>query len=120
MILRIDRTAKTAELYADYQLRVPLALIDGLCVKATLRLRGMEVLQQSEPLLSHSGRISLRIQDAQLWWPKGYGEPVLYDAEVQILDTTGQVLASRVSRSATARKSRRLRSRAAFASSSTE
>jgi beta-mannosidase len=98
MILRIDRTAKTAELYADYQLRVPLALIDGLCVKATLRLRGMEVLQQSEPLLSHSGRISLRIQDAQLWWPKGYGEPVLYDAEVQILDTTGQVLASRVSR----------------------
>ena len=98
MTLRIDRTAKTAELCADYQIRVPFARIDGLRVKATLRFGGKEVLQQSEALLSHSGRISLRIPDAQLWWPKGYGEPALYEAGVQILDAAGQVLASRVAR----------------------
>jgi beta-mannosidase len=98
MTLRVDRAAKTAELCADYQLRIPFALIDGLRVRVTLGFRGREVLRQSEPLLSHSGRISLRVQDAQLWWPKGYGEPALYDADVQVLDPAGRVLASRVSR----------------------
>ena len=98
MTLRVDRAAKTADLYADYQLRVPFALIDGLHMKVTLRFRGREVLQRSEPLLSHSGRISLRVHDAQLWWPKGYGEPALYDADVQVLDAAGRVLATRASR----------------------
>jgi beta-mannosidase len=98
MTLRIDRAAKTAELYADYQIRAPFALIDGLRVKVALGFRGKEILRQSEPLLSFSGRISLRVPDARLWWPRGYGEPALYDADVQILDAAGQVLASRVSR----------------------
>jgi beta-mannosidase len=98
MTLRVDRAAGTADLCADYQLRVPFAMIDGLRVKATLRLKGREVLQQTEPLLSHSGRIALRVQDARLWWPRGYGDPALYDAEVQVLDPAGRVLASRASR----------------------
>jgi len=94
MTVRIDRAAKSAELYADYQLRIPFAMIDGLRVKTTLKLRGRELLTQSDPLLSHAGRISLRVNEPQLWWPKGYGDPVLYDAELQILDASGRVLAS--------------------------
>jgi len=98
MTLRVDRAARTAEVCADYQLRVPFALIDGLRVRATLKLNAREILQRSEPLLSHSGRILLRIEDAQPWWPKGYGEPVLYDGEVQVVDGDGHVLASRAAR----------------------
>jgi len=98
MTTRIDRAAKTAEVYADYQLRVPFAAIDGLRLKTTLKLRGREVLQQGEPLLSYAGRIALKVTEAQFWWPKGYGEPVLYDAELQVLDATGRVLASKSTR----------------------
>ena len=98
MTLRVDRAAKSAELCADYELRVPFAMIDGLRVRCTLGLNGREVLRRSEPLLSHAGRILLKVDDARLWWPRGYGEPVLYDGELQVLDASGRVLASRASR----------------------
>jgi beta-mannosidase len=98
MTTRIDRAAKSAAIYADFQLRVPFALIDGLRVKTALRFRGREVLQRSDPLLSYSGRIPLQVDDAQLWWPRGYGEPAPYEAEMQIVDAAGQVLASKTSR----------------------
>jgi len=98
MTVRIDRAERSADVYADFQLRLPVAMIDGLKVRASLRRNGREVLERYEPLLSHSGRIALRVAGADFWWPRGYGEACLYDAELQIIDTAGRVLASRNSR----------------------
>lgn len=98
MTTRIDRREKSADLYADFQLKVPFAMIDDLKVRASLQRRGREVLQRDEPLLSHSGRIALRVGSADFWWPRGYGEASLYDAGLQIIDAAGRVLASRNSR----------------------
>ena len=86
MTARINRTEKSADVYADFQLKVPFAMIDGLKVRASLRRHGREVVQRGEPLLSHSGRIALRVGGAEFWWPRGYGETALYDAGLQMID----------------------------------
>ncbi|WIB64086.1 glycoside hydrolase family 2 protein [Curtobacterium sp. MCBD17_040] len=36
--------------------------------------------------------VTVRIPDARLWWPRGYGEQALYDVEVQVQTTDGEVL----------------------------
>lgn len=98
MTVRVDRAEKSADLYADFQLRVPFSMIDGLRVRASLRRNGREVLERVDPLLSYSGRVALRVEGADLWWPRGYGAASLYDAELQVVDAAGRVLASRTAR----------------------
>ena len=98
MTLRVDRAGRSADVYADFQLRVPFAMIDGLRVRASLTRNGRLVSERTEPLLSHAGRIALHVDGADLWWPRGCGEAALYDAGLQVVDGAGRVLASRASR----------------------
>lgn len=98
MTARIDRPAKSAEVLVDYQLRVPFAQIDGLRVRCTLSRNGKLAQERIEPLLSYSGRLALAVTAADFWWPRGYGEPALYEAKMQILDPAGRVLAANTAR----------------------
>ena len=40
----------------------------------------------------NTGKTVFKIPNAKLWWPKPYGEPNLYDAEVELLNPDGSVL----------------------------
>jgi beta-mannosidase len=42
--------------------------------------------------------VTVRIPEAELWWPRGYGEQPLYDVEVQLQTVDGDVLDRRVFR----------------------
>jgi beta-mannosidase len=42
--------------------------------------------------------VTVRIPDAKLWWPRGYGEQPLYDVEVQLQTVDGDVLDRHVCR----------------------
>ena len=88
----IDKANKTADLYADFQLKAPLAKFDDLTTVFTLFKDGKETVRQSAPLLSYAGRHHVRVPNAELWWPRGYGEPALYDATVRILDGDGNIV----------------------------
>lgn len=37
----------------------------------------------------------IRIKDAKLWWPRGYGESPLYSLEVRLLSPDGKILDSK-------------------------
>ncbi|MAO81941.1 MAG: beta-mannosidase [Nocardioides sp.] len=41
---------------------------------------------RSVPVLAGVASVDLPIPDAHLWWPRGYGEPALYDALVTLRD----------------------------------
>ena len=43
-------------------------------------------------LNDHCGRHRLSLDNIEFWWPRGYGEPVLYEATVRILDEKKTVL----------------------------
>ena len=36
----------------------------------------------------------MEIKNADLWWPRGYGEPALYDAKVELVDSDGTILST--------------------------
>ncbi|TVQ23190.1 MAG: hypothetical protein EA382_10635 [Spirochaetaceae bacterium] len=56
---------------------------------------GRVVHELEFPVNFVAGRFTTRVprSDVELWWPRGYGEPVLYDAEVELL--VGDGVASR-------------------------
>ncbi|MBQ4528186.1 MAG: glycoside hydrolase family 2 [Clostridia bacterium] len=60
-----------------------------IIIKGSCKGRSFE----TESLLqTHGGRIELCIENALLWWPKGYGEANLYDVKAQIV-CDGKVVA---------------------------
>jgi len=90
----LDHNNKSADLYADFQVIAPVAEIKNLNTVFVLRREGKEVVRQTAPLLSYAGRHHVHVNNAELWWPRGYGEPALYQAEFNIADQQGNVLAS--------------------------
>lgn len=51
------------------------------------------ILKDEKKVTDAEGRLSINhidqnvsVQKARLWWPKGYGKPILYDAQIQVCD----------------------------------
>lgn len=66
--------------------------IDGLSVRGRLACEGSPAVEFTAPVSSVQGRNVLRIDEARLWWPRGHGEPMLYDATLELIDADGTVL----------------------------
>lgn len=92
----LDHANNTADLYADFQVNVPLSMMDELSTVCTLRKDGKEVARVNSALLSYAGRQHVRVNNAELWWPRGYGEPNLYEAEFAVVDKEGNTLCSKI------------------------
>jgi beta-mannosidase len=59
-----------------------------------LKRNGKEVFRQTERVITFASRFRFTIHNADLWWPRGYGEPALYEGELTIVDEKGNILAS--------------------------
>ncbi|MEU0695716.1 glycoside hydrolase family 2 protein [Streptomyces niveus] len=85
----------------------PLVTVDGPTGRAELRVdvertaTGGGVLTvrarvgdhtASADFDGHGTTLTVEVPDAALWWPRGYGEQPLYEAELELLDATGAVL----------------------------
>ncbi|MDR1667298.1 MAG: glycoside hydrolase family 2 [Bacteroidales bacterium] len=93
MTTQIDTAARTASGHVDVQVKMPFNCLDKLNVAVSLSYKGKKVYQIKGTMLSHASPIPFAVtKDAELWWPRGYGEPSLYDAEVQLVDENGKVL----------------------------
>ncbi len=46
---------------------------------------GESAFETSQRLWHTAGKLYLHLEDAKLWWPKGYGEQPLYDVEVILI-----------------------------------
>jgi len=67
-------------------------------LEVSLRREGETAAQWSAAVAVPSGRQELDIEQAALWWPRGYGERPLYEATVTLLDQAGRVIDRRVER----------------------
>jgi len=92
--LNVDEKANTARMIVDYNIALPVALQDGKLV-SDLRLtyQGKEVYSASAKVCSNARRFHINLQDVHLWWPRGYGDAALYDAEMTLKDAaTGEII----------------------------
>ncbi len=66
-------------------------------VRAVLSRSGATVLEQKLPVISRDGAFSavgvLKVENPELWWPRGYGRQPLYDLEF-ILSSEGRKVQS--------------------------
>jgi beta-mannosidase len=89
MTVNADAERKTAELELFYETDIGDNPVSAYSVSVTGKCRGenshTSEFSQSARLWFPSGKLRFKINDAELWWPKGYGKPNLYDIEVKLL-----------------------------------
>lgn len=90
---RIDPDSGDARVYLDYTLSLPSDFVTG-SLKASWRisLDGQTAAEGETIPDAHAGRIQIPVPDAQLWWPRGYGEHPLYDVCFCLTDADGKQL----------------------------
>ncbi len=90
MTSRVSAEDRTAELILFYEADVKGDDISEY--RVTLRGRcGDSVFEASDRLWYTAGKLFIHLEDAKLWWPKGYGEQPLYDVEV-IIARNGELI----------------------------
>ena len=87
-----DVPNKKAKLMLDWQLSTNYPTIDGITMEVTLEKGGKMVFTNSYPLFNHCSRQRIMLENVDFWWPKGYGNPDLYDATVRLVDDKKNVL----------------------------
>ena len=80
--------------FVDVQVKYPASKIDKVKLQIKLEKDGKTVYEMERILPTFAWRTEFKIEKAELWWPKGYGKPALYDGTVNIIDEDGTVLAT--------------------------
>lgn len=92
MTNKVDVTKKTAEMLLDWQFSTDYPVIEGLTMEVSLKKNSKTVYEKAFPLFNHCSRQKIDLDNVDFWWPRGYGDPVLYDATVRLVDTKGNLL----------------------------
>ena len=90
--LGVDPVARKARVLVDWDFTTEHADLDGLRVEISLTRDGRTVHRSEGPAVGTHGRATLSLRDVELWWPRGYGEPALYDARLALQDESGREL----------------------------
>lgn len=93
MTANVNVEGRTAEIYADTQFEMPVDRYDRTNVVWTLSRNGKVVSKTSQPCVFHALRQKINLTGVDFWWPRGYGEPALYDAKCELVAEDGTVLA---------------------------
>jgi len=88
----VDAAKKKAQLILDWQFSTNYPTIDGLTMEVSLKHGSKIIYENSYPLYTYCSREKISLDNADFWWPRGYGDPVLYDAIVRIVDDKNNVL----------------------------
>lgn len=88
-----DANTRRAAMYVETQVAMPFEQFGRVKARYTLSRNGKEVYTATEPVMMPAMRRTIEIENADLWWPRGYGEAALYDAKLELVDEAGTVLA---------------------------
>ncbi len=80
--------------FVDVQVKYPASKIDKVKLRVKLEKDGRTAYEMERILPTFAWRTEFTLDKADLWWPRGYGDPALYDGTVSIIDEDGAVLAS--------------------------
>jgi beta-mannosidase len=88
----VDVPGRKAQLILDWELSTNYPTIDGMRMEVSIKKGAQTIYLNSFPLYTHCSRHELFLDNIDFWWPRGYGDPVLYDAQVRLLDDKQNVL----------------------------
>lgn len=82
-----------ARILCTYRAHTDVPYYEGLALRIEGWLHGERAFSLEQPMRFVSGRCEFEIENPQLWWPAGYGEPALYQVTLTML-RAGRALAS--------------------------
>ena len=88
----VDIAKKRAQLILDWDFATDFPTIDGLTMEVTLKRDSKICFENSYPLYTNCSHQRISLEQADFWWPRGYGKPSLYEATIRIVDQKGHVL----------------------------
>lgn len=94
LVADIDTATKSARIFTDVQLALPFEKFDQLKAKFTITRNGKIVHEKTTTVLSFALREIAELSNVDFWWPKGYGDPALYDAQVDLIDANNKIVAT--------------------------
>lgn len=87
-----DKEKREVSAYLYLQARLHFDAFDKLDAVIDIRRNDKTVMHSVHQVRKAAFYVPFRIEDADLWWPRGYGEPALYEASVSLKDrATGEV-----------------------------
>ena len=93
--LATDPASGAASALLHWDFITDRANVDGLRMRITLARQGKIAHQSEQPVMGTHGHLRLDLTGVDLWWPRGYGAPTLYEATLELLDETGAVIDAR-------------------------
>ncbi len=94
---KVDVKNKTADLYLDWQFSTDRLNVDDLTMKISLSRNNIVAYEKSIKVYTTVGRERIwDLKDVDFWWTRGLGEPALYEAKLQLIDSTGKVLCENI------------------------
>lgn len=90
----INVDAKRASVAVEFKIQTPFRGLGKLKARSTLSRNGEIVSQREITVESYAESTSHNLDSVAFWWPRGMGEPALYDAKVEIVSPEGAVLAA--------------------------
>ena len=93
IVERVDAKAKTADVRVQCQVIAPLRRLHEARLRVALSRGGKVVSECEHPYRYAQTCDDLKVKDAELWWPRSAGAPVLYDAVAELTDADGRILA---------------------------
>ena len=88
----VDTATRNVRLFVDFQTKLPFDQFDKARVRFTLSREGKQVYQGERILFTHAGRQIIELQNADLWWPRGYGDAALYEARAELVASDGEIV----------------------------
>ncbi|MDW8319721.1 MAG: glycoside hydrolase family 2 TIM barrel-domain containing protein [Armatimonadota bacterium] len=88
----VDASRQSAVLFVDWDFITSEHHIDHWQVRLRLSRNGQTVHESLHPVFHTHGRAWLHLQELDLWYPRGYGDPALYEACAELLDGQGNTL----------------------------
>ena len=81
-----------ADVHVRMRITTPFSVFYKAKVRATLSRNG-KVHSKEAPFRGPMCKLQVGLTDVDFWWPRGMGEPALYDAKIELISDDGKVLA---------------------------
>jgi beta-mannosidase len=89
----VDVINRKAGVYVDWEFATDRLRIDDLVLQVQLNREGKVVFDKSLKVYTTVSRLQLgELEDVDFWWPRGSGDPAMYEAILQLKDSVGAIL----------------------------
>ena len=94
LVKGLDVKGRWADIKFRARVEAPFSALDTSRVRVTLSRGGQVCKTADTPFISYHPMINFRLDKADFWWPRGFGESALYEAKAEIVAADGKVLAA--------------------------